>query len=49
MVTLGMGEAARDRLTGLGYEIAFKTYPMQHQVTPAEIDDIGAWLRDTLG
>jgi phospholipase/carboxylesterase len=48
MVTPAMGEAARDRLTGLGYQVDWKTYPMQHQVCPQEIDAIGAWLRGVL-
>ncbi|QDV08078.1 Carboxylesterase 2 [Planctomycetes bacterium Poly30] len=48
MVTPGMGEAARDRLSGLGYQVNWKTYPMQHQVCPQEIDAIGVWLREVL-
>ncbi|MEM8711863.1 MAG: alpha/beta hydrolase-fold protein [Planctomycetota bacterium] len=48
MVTMAMGEAARDRLRGLGYGVDWKTYPMQHQVCPQEIDAIGVWLRGAL-
>jgi phospholipase/carboxylesterase len=48
MVLPGMGEAARDRLTSLGYQVDWKTYPMQHQVCPQEIDAIGAWLQKVL-
>ncbi|MEM6672568.1 MAG: carboxylesterase [Planctomycetota bacterium] len=48
MVQLGMGEAARDRLVGLGYAVEWKTYPMAHQVCAEEISDVGAWLRGVL-
>jgi len=49
MVPLAGGERARDRLIGAGHEVTWRTYPMQHEVTPAEIEDIGAWLRGALG
>jgi phospholipase/carboxylesterase len=48
MVLLGMGEAARDRLRGLGYEVDWHTYPMQHNVVLEEIEAIGAWLGQRL-
>ncbi len=48
MVTLERGEAARDRLAGLGYRVEWKTYPMQHEVNPEEIQDIGRWLADRI-
>jgi phospholipase/carboxylesterase len=38
----------RDRLQALGYDITFRTYPMQHQVCAEEIADIGAFLRSWL-
>jgi phospholipase/carboxylesterase len=44
MVPLERGEQARDRLSGLDYEVEWKTYPMGHEVHPEEIRDIGAWL-----
>lgn len=49
MVPLHRGEAARDRLIALGFPVAWRTYPMAHQVIPEEIADIGAWLQRTLG
>jgi phospholipase/carboxylesterase len=48
MVPPDRGEAARDRLRELGYEVEWKTYPMAHEVHPQEIQDIGAWLRGRL-
>lgn len=48
MVIPRMGEAARDRLQGLGYSLDWRTYPMAHQVCPDEISDIGEWLRRVL-
>jgi phospholipase/carboxylesterase len=39
-----MGQASRDRLVALGYPVEWKTYPMQHQVSLAEIRDISLWL-----
>jgi len=48
MVVPRMGEAARDRLLGLGYGLDWKVYPMAHQVCPEEINDIGVWLRGVL-
>jgi phospholipase/carboxylesterase len=48
MVPLAGGEAARRRLLKLEYAVTWKTYPMQHEVSPQEIADIGAWLREVL-
>ncbi len=45
MVPLDRGAAARDRLVALGYDVAWNTYPMGHEVHPQEIQDIGAWLK----
>jgi phospholipase/carboxylesterase len=49
MIAVQRGEQARDRLTGLGHPVDFRTYPMQHEVCPDEIADIAAWLRGRLG
>lgn len=49
MVLPAMGEAARERLLGLGYKVDWKTFPMAHQVCPDEIVEIGTWLRGVLG
>jgi len=49
MVPMALGQAARERLEGLGYEIEWHDYPMQHQVCLEEIQALGAWLRLRLG
>ncbi|MBL4771532.1 MAG: alpha/beta hydrolase fold domain-containing protein [Planctomycetes bacterium] len=48
MVLPGMGEAARDRMLALGYEVEWHTYPMEHNVVPEEISAIGIWLTKRL-
>jgi len=48
MVPFEKGERARDRLQEMGYPVEWHSYPMQHEVCPAEIDDIGAWLEGVL-
>jgi phospholipase/carboxylesterase len=48
MVPFERGEAARDRLQELGYDVEWRAYPIAHQVHPDEIRDIGAWLRARL-
>ncbi|MEQ8768338.1 MAG: carboxylesterase [Planctomycetota bacterium] len=48
MVPIERGRAARDRMRALGYSVTWEEYPMQHEVCPDEIADIGAWLRETL-
>jgi phospholipase/carboxylesterase len=40
--------AAAERLQRLGYAVESRTYPMGHEVCPAEILDLGAWLRERL-
>jgi phospholipase/carboxylesterase len=48
MIPLELGEAARDRLQALGHPLVWRCYPMQHEVSPDEIADIGVWLRSRL-
>jgi phospholipase/carboxylesterase len=48
VLPMTLGAMSRDFLRGLGYAVAWKEYPMQHQVCAAEIADIAAWLRDRL-
>ena len=49
MVGIDKGEAARDRLTGLGYSVDWHTFPMAHQVCMPEIEIVGAFLQRVLG
>ncbi len=48
MVQVSRGEAARDALVAEGYSVDYRAYPMEHQVHPDEIHDIGEWLRQVL-
>ncbi|HXQ21991.1 MAG TPA: alpha/beta fold hydrolase [Candidatus Acidoferrales bacterium] len=45
IVAFPMGEAAHEWLEQHHYPVAWHEYPMQHAVCPAEIADIGDWLR----
>jgi phospholipase/carboxylesterase len=49
MVAHERGEEARDRLVALGYPVSWHDYPIQHQVSPEEIQDVGVWLGEVLG
>lgn len=44
VVPPAMGEASRDVLVKLGYDVDWRTYPMPHSVHPAQIADISQWL-----
>jgi phospholipase/carboxylesterase len=48
VVPLVMGAGSMTFLTGLGYAVEWRQYPMPHSVCPEEIQDIGAWLRRVL-
>lgn len=38
------GTSSRDRLLDGGYAVEWRSYPMEHQVCPEQITDIGRWL-----
>lgn len=44
MVVLDRGEATRDVLQSLGYDVDWHTYPMEHSVCPEEVEDLNGWL-----
>jgi phospholipase/carboxylesterase len=48
VVPLMMGAGSMTFMTGLGYKVEWKQYPMQHSVCADEIRDIGEWLRRVL-
>jgi phospholipase/carboxylesterase len=48
VVPMTLGQASRDVLQGLGYEVQWKTYPMEHQVCMEEVVDIATWLQARL-
>ncbi|MBT8138543.1 MAG: dienelactone hydrolase family protein [Gammaproteobacteria bacterium] len=44
MVPVQMGKTSVDALQSLGYKVAWKTYPMAHEVNMDELKDIGSWI-----
>jgi len=48
VVAYVMGTTSRMTLAGLGYNLEWHEYPMQHSVCAEEVRDIGIWLRDVL-
>ncbi len=48
VVPYGYAEAGCRILETHGVSVEWRSYPMGHQVIPAEIEDIGAWLRRVL-
>jgi len=48
MVTMARGQAARDALTALGYEVEWHDYPMEHSVCVEEVQALQAWLERVL-
>ena len=44
IVTLQRGEAARDALRGLGHEVEWHDYPMEHSVCIEEVQALQSWL-----
>jgi phospholipase/carboxylesterase len=44
VVDMARGEASRDALRALGYEVEWHDYPMAHSVTMEEIADLNRWL-----
>lgn len=48
VVALPRAQATQQKLTELGYQVAWKTYPMQHSVCLEEVADISAFLRKVL-
>ena len=44
IVPLVLGLMSRDALAKLGYDVAWHSYPMAHQVCPPEIADLRSWI-----
>lgn len=44
VVPIVLGEGSRDLLRSHGYEVEWRTYPMAHAVSAAEIRDLREWL-----
>ena len=48
VVPHAMGRAAYEHLKAQGVTVTWQEYPMEHEVLPQEISDIGVWLADKL-
>ena len=48
VVPLDFAQASRQTLSGLGYQIAWQTYPMAHSVCDEEVASISHWLNAVL-
>lgn len=48
VVPVQLGEQAKDWLERNDYKVAWKTYPMQHQVCQPQLEDIRDWLQEVL-
>lgn len=48
MVPCFLGEQVAGSLRGMGHEVEWHSYPMQHAVCPQEIADLSAWMRKCL-
>ena len=46
---IARGEASRDALRALGYDVEWHEYPMAHSVCMEEIADLNRWLLKVLG
>jgi phospholipase/carboxylesterase len=48
IVNMARGEASRDALRALGYQVEWHDYPMAHSVCMEEIEHLNAWLLKVL-
>lgn len=48
VVPESLGRKAVNRLEDLGYHPTYKTYPMEHNVCPEQINDISQWIQTNL-
>lgn len=44
MVPIRAGEKAAEHVRGLGHDVEWHAYPMQHEACPEELDALAAWL-----
>ena len=47
VVPVQLGQLSANKLESLGYDLKWKTYPMEHQVSLDQIRDIGQWINQT--
>ncbi|WP_455208110.1 alpha/beta hydrolase [Kaarinaea lacus] len=48
IVPIKAGQASRDMLTKLGYQVTWKDYAMEHSVCAEEVIDISHWLKQVI-
>lgn len=48
IVRIERAQASRQVLEGLGYAVAWHSYPMEHSVCREEVGDLDAWLQQAL-
>jgi phospholipase/carboxylesterase len=48
IVPIARGQASRDAMQALGYQVEWHEYPMEHSVCAEEVADLEAWLRKVL-
>ncbi|RTZ39932.1 carboxylesterase [Candidimonas sp. SYP-B2681] len=48
VIVLERAQASQQKLIALGYDVSWKTYPMQHSVCFDEVQDISTFLRKVL-
>jgi phospholipase/carboxylesterase len=49
VIPVRLARESRDLLGRLGYDVTWHEYPMEHSVSPEEVEEIGAWLRRVIG
>lgn len=49
IIPLNYASASRDILQQHGYDVTWRTYPMAHTLSVAEIQDVSTWLAGVLG
>jgi phospholipase/carboxylesterase len=48
VIPLAIGEASRDALQALGYDVEWHAYPMPHSVCMEEVQAMNTWLAKVL-
>jgi phospholipase/carboxylesterase len=48
IIPVRLARESHDLLARLGYDVEWHEYPMEHSVSPEEVEAIGAWLRRVL-
>ena len=46
MIPVERGRETRQRLTGMGVDLSYREYEMQHELRPESLRDLVSWLDD---